>query len=120
MKILLYFSAYLVVALSFSSRVFAAPPEINCWALPGCDDGTWSASTASVYDTIWNLIRLLIEYVAVIAVIAVMIGWVMYLVSWGDEEKTKRAKSVIIWALVWVLVSVFAWSIINIVNKFTI
>lgn len=60
----------------------------------------------------------MIKYVAVIAVIAVMIGGIMYLLSSGEEEKTKKAKNIIIWALVGVLVSVLAWSVINILNNF--
>lgn len=102
------------------SWVVAVKPKINCWALPGCDTEATSTWEAWVYEIIWNLIRLLIEYVAVIAVLAVMIGGIMYLLSWGDEEKTKKAKSVIIWALVGVLVSVFAWSIITVINNFKI
>jgi hypothetical protein len=35
----------------------------------------------------------------VIAVIAVMYGGIMYLLSSGEEEKTKKAKNIIIWAL---------------------
>ena len=42
----------------------------------------------------------MIQYVAVIAVIAVMIGGIMYLLSSGEEEKTQKAKNIIIWALV--------------------
>jgi uncharacterized membrane protein len=73
-----------------------------------------------VYDILGNIITLLIKYVAVIAVIAVMIGGIMYLISSGDEEKTKKAKNTIIWALVGVFTSVAAWSLIDIINNFTI
>lgn len=44
----------------------------------------------------------------------------MYLISSGDEEKTKKAKNVIIWALIGVFLSVGAMALINIVNNFRI
>jgi hypothetical protein len=43
----------------------------------------------------------------------------MYLLSWGEEDKTKKAKSWIIWSLVWVLTSISAWWIINMLNNLT-
>lgn len=115
MKFIFILTVVFLNAYSFVS----ATPVINCGALPGCDDGT-GATSIGAYAFIWNLIALLIQYVAVIAVIAIMIGGIMYLISWGEEEKIKKAKSIIIWALVWVLVSIFAWSIINIINTFKI
>jgi hypothetical protein len=42
----------------------------------------------------------------------------MYLLSNGQEEKTKQAKNIIIWALVGTFISVAAWSLISIVNNF--
>jgi hypothetical protein len=57
------------------------------------------------WEYILDIIHLMLQYVSVIAVIALMLSWFMYLLSWGEEEKTKKAKSWIIWSLVWVLVS---------------
>ncbi|MDA9129318.1 pilin [Candidatus Gracilibacteria bacterium] len=102
------------------ANTFAVAPEVNCGALPGCGDTGTGVGETEVYNIIGNLIRTAIEYISVIAVIAVMFGGILYLLSGGDEEKTKKAKNVIIWALVGVLISVFAWSIIGIINTFTI
>lgn len=114
-KILLF----TLVVWTSQLQVFGAnPPEIYCGNLPWCGDG--ETSEANIFDILWNLIALLIQYVAVIAVIAIMLGWIMYLTSSWEEEKTKRAKNVIIWALVWVIVSVSAWSVINLLSYFRI
>ncbi|USN58044.1 MAG: hypothetical protein H6767_06960 [Candidatus Peribacteria bacterium] len=59
----------------------------------------------------------MIKYVAVAAVIALMLAGAMYLVSGGEEEKVKKAKTWVIWALAGVLISVSASLIINIVNN---
>jgi len=44
----------------------------------------------------------------------------MYLVSSGDEEKTKKAKNIIIWALVGVIISMSAYGLISIINNFRV
>jgi hypothetical protein len=113
------FKYVLVTILAYAAlfQLGFAAPDVECWGLPGCSSAAvWSW----IYDILGNIITLLIKYVAVIAVIAVMFGGIMYLISSGDEEKTKKAKNIIIWALVWVFTSVAAWSLINIINNFRI
>lgn len=112
---------YIVLALLAQFALFQlgfAVPDVECGGLPGCSSA--AASGSGVYDILGNIIALLIKYIAIIAVIAVMIGGIMYLISSGDEEKTKKAKNIIIWALVGVFISISAWSIINILNNFRI
>jgi len=41
----------------------------------------------------------------------------MYLISGGEEEKVKKAKTWIIWSLVGVFLSISAWGIIGILNE---
>jgi len=104
---------YSIIAFfSLTLSVFAAP-DIECWNLPWCDN---TGNDVSV-GVIGNLISVVIQYVAVIAVIAIMISGILYLVSGGDEEKVKKAKKWIIWSLVGVLLSVSAWFIINLINN---
>jgi hypothetical protein len=67
-----------------------------------------------------NFIALLIEYVAVIAVMAVMISGIMYILSGGEEEKVKKAKDWIIWSLLGVFFSVMGLFIINTLNNINI
>lgn len=109
-SLILFFTAKVVV--------FSAVPPVNCGSLPGCSD--WGFSETETFWVIWTTISTGIQYVAVIAVLAVMLGGIMYLLSSGQEEKTKKAKNIIIWALVWVFISVSAYGIINIVNNFRI
>jgi hypothetical protein len=44
----------------------------------------------------------------------------MYLLSGWDDEKTKKAKYWIIYSLLWVIISVSAWGIINLINNLKI
>ena len=95
----------------------AVGPDIKCAWLPGCED---SGNKEGPIEAIVHLVWLLIQYVAVIAVIALMISGIMYLVSGWEEEKVKKAKTWIIWSLIWVVLSISAWTIINIINNITI
>ena len=131
MKIIKIFIAYYVVFLSLIWNVFAVDWEktvkINCVWMPGCLD-TDKANPKDGYvwwdSNIWaeylvNIIETMLQYVSVVAVIALMLSWVLYLFSAWEEEKTKKAKSWIIWSLVWVIVSMSSWFLVNIINNFT-
>jgi len=61
-----------------------------------------------------------IKYIAIIAVISLMFWWIMYILSWWEEEKVKKAKSWIIWSIVWVFMSVSAWWIIKFITQLSI
>jgi len=76
----------LFISLFFSlislTSVFADAPEVNCAGLPGCEK--WWAGDAHAdwpIEAIVYLVWLLIQYVAVLAVIVLMISGIMYLVS---------------------------------------
>ncbi len=111
-----YIFMFLASITAFQST-FAAAPIINCGELPWCN-GDSRVSESNVYAIIGGVIAKMIQYVAVIAVIAIMVWGIMYLLSSGEEEKIQKAKNVIIWALGWVFVSVAAWSLISILNNF--
>ena len=105
-----------VVIFMYSAPVFAANPVEDCGGHPLCGP----SGNGGVFSVIGDTIATGIQYVAVIAVIAVMIGGIMYILSSWDEEKTKKAKNIIIWALVGVFLSVSAMALVNIVNNFRI
>lgn len=113
-----FFSLLALTALLGWTAYAVNTPEINCGGLPGCKSG--NKVSGGVFDIIGNVIALLIQYVAVFAVIMVMVGGIMFLISTGDEERVKRAKKIIIWSLVGVLLSVSAWLLIGFINRIVI
>ncbi len=117
MKKIFYIVFFIITA--FSQKVFANPPEDLLPDLPLPWGWGWDYSE-SISKIWWDLISTFISYVAIIAVIALMISWIMYLVANWDEEKTKKAKNAITWSLVWVLLSISAWGIIAVINNLTI
>lgn len=117
LKKYLYIIIYII--LIKNNSVFANKPEI----IEDVDAMLpWDSSTAEnvAKEIGWWLITTFIKYVAVIAVISLMLSWIMYLLSWWEEEKVKKAKSWIIWSLAWVIFSISAWSIINLINNLQI
>ena len=116
-----------ILLFSLNTWVFAWwAAEVNCVWLPGCvDKELHDPSPADISNNLWleiitSLIWEAIQFVALIAVIALIISGIMYLVSWWDDEKANKAKRWITWSLVWVIISISAWWIINMLNKFTI
>lgn len=109
----------LVICLLFWAwfdLVSAAAPVINWAGLPG----SGASGDKIITKYIPSLIATMIKYIAVIAVISTMLSGIMYLTSVWKEDTTKKAKSWIIWSLVWVLLSVSAWYIINLINTVSI
>jgi len=74
-----------------NNALLAATPRPQCDGLPWCSEG----SNTITFSVIGNLTATVIQYVAVIAVVAVMYGWILYLLSSWDDEKIKKAKNVI-------------------------
>jgi len=99
----------LVVLISSFSSVLAEGPKIECNGLPGCD-----TDDVKIIEKVGsNIIAEMIKYVAVLAVIALMISGVMYMFSDWEEEKTKKAKSWILWSLTAVVLSISSYYIVT-------
>ena len=129
--ILLILNIYLINNLEVNAD--NNPAIINCTGLPWCpnDNAEWaweSIWTAAYeasdkinktffWETISNILRKAIEWTWLIAVLALMYWWIIYIISIWNETNTTKAKNIIIYALIWVILSVFAYAIISIVNN---
>jgi len=77
-----------------------------------------NTTTQTVLDKTWAFfISIFIKFVAVFAVISLMLAWIMYIISGWEEEKTKKAKTWILWSVIWVIFSISAWGIVNMINN---
>ncbi len=88
-------------------------PEIQCKGLPWCK--SWWDSWVENY--LPSFIDFFIQIVAVLAVFALIFSWILYMISAGDDEKTKKAKRWIIWSLIWVFLAFSSWWIIALINN---
>jgi len=118
--------SFFAVNVAFAAGPNTDAPRVNCIGLPGCPDkdiespGGYNPKQNVTWEWIDALISELIKYVAVVGVISIMISGIMYMVSGWEEEKVKKAKSWIIWTLVWVFLSVSALWIIYLLNSLSI
>lgn len=105
--------------ISYTS-IFAKAPKVLCDGLPGCT--SWDATTSgkSVLGLLSRVVAEGIKYVAVLAVLALMFAGLKYILAMWDDEKVNKAKMWIVYALVGVLLSVSAWTLINVLNDFSI
>ena len=65
--------------------------------------------------TVERMVRTIWWVLAVLAVWAIVYGSLLLVISGWEEEKLKKWKDVVKWAIVWFLWVVFAWVLITIV-----
>ena len=110
----------LALVLSVSTLFFAGTPvqAASCGSAKQCIDQGLSASgtsstpnsLSSVLTTVTNILLFLMGAVSVIMII---IGGFRYVISGGKKESVTNAKNTILYAIVGLLVAVFAYAIIN-------
>lgn len=70
----------------------------------GANDGVATDTTItnapSLYTIAHNVLTFLLSVAGILAIIAMVIGGVMYLTSYGDEDQAKRAKAIVKYALI--------------------
>ena len=69
-------------------------------------------------DVVIFLLQAFIILVAVLALAALVLGGAMYIIALGDEQKTTRAKKIILYAIIGLLVIGAAGLITNLVVNF--
>ena len=70
-------------------------------------------STNSFEALVMGIINWILGIVVSLAILFLIIGGLMYIVSAGDEERIKKAKNIILYAIVGLGVVVLSWSIIT-------
>lgn len=68
---------------------------------------------AKVGGLIKTIINVLLSLTAIISVIMIIVGGIRYATSNGDANAVVGAKNTIIYAIIGLVVSMFAWAIVN-------
>ena len=71
-------------------------------------DTEWKAS-----DKIQAIVKFLLKFLTLVAVIYIIYAWFRILTSSGEDETIKNSKKTIIYVIIWILVIWFAWTIAN-------
>lgn len=116
----LSFRSFLVASsmLSGISQVFAAGKPIG-GDLPdigGVDPGT-SGNTESIRKVIISVLTTILNFLALLAVIFIVIAGIRLIVSQGEEEQKEKAKKTILYVIIGLIVILFARVIVSFFTK---
>lgn len=117
------FIAALAVTLGVTGLVLAAPTTTYaaCKSPADCiqdgvDKAGGSASaTADPQEIIQTIVRVLLFLIGAISVIMIIIGGFRYVVSQGDSGNITAAKNTIMYAVIGLIIAIFAWAIVDFV-----
>lgn len=77
-------------------------------------------NNTSITTAIAKSILAFIPYILALAVLSMIGAGIYYLISWGNEEKVKTAKSTLLYTIIGVIIATSAYTIANIVNSLSV
>jgi len=84
-------------------------------ATPGASTGTGTiSSTTELVGLILGLVNWFAWFVALAAVLFGLYAGVLFITAGGDDEKITKAKNILLYAIVGIVVAILAFSIVNI------
>lgn len=117
-----YFAIF-IIALLLPIITFANTSTLdfkNEFWLPGFYEWWGIIKKENPVKFLFVIIKEVTKYVAILAIIATMIWWLMFLFSAWSDEKVKKAKNVIIYSIIWVVVSIASFTLVDIINNLTL
>jgi len=108
-----------VLALALTPAVFAQAPGSTISPTGGIDAnalGTQGAvtSTTTLVSTILGLVNWVAWFVALVAVLFGLYSGILFITAAGDEAKITKAKNILLYAIVGIVVAILAFSIVSI------
>lgn len=118
LSLTLFLSATPAIAASCSAPNLTPKEQIRCGSCTASGNSCSSGSGQGVQDTVVNVINILSMVGGALAVIMLIVGGMRYVISAGNPEATKSARSTIIYALVGLVIIAVAQIIVQFVlNK---
>lgn len=117
---------YIILWILFTfTQVFWAKLDVVCNWLPWCknESALWTKTVIwnnTFFTFLWKVISEWIKYVAVISIFSLMFAWVLYITSAWKDEKFDQAKRWITYSIIWVIISMSWWALVNLLNMFKI
>jgi len=129
-------------AAAFGALALAVLAPVSCWAIPmpgqdprlqesaGTAKGesfglpfepsTKTGTNAGAVTGVNAIIKRGLQAVAGLSVLALIWAGVTYVTSYGDEEKTKKAKKIVLWTAAGLATGLGGWAVIDVVNSITL
>lgn len=105
--------AALLISLPFDSQAQINPAPANDCAALGLT--RCPQALGGFLNILFSVINVILLFVGTIALIFFILGGVRYIISRGDEEETRKAKMMLYYALIGIIVVGFAAAIVNFV-----
>ncbi len=115
------FIAALAVALGVTGAVLTPTATYAACGSPadcvkaGVGKAGGGGATAEPQEIIKTIVRALLFLIGAISVIMIIIGGFRYVVSQGDSGNVTAAKNTILYAVIGLIVAIFAWAIVDFV-----
>jgi len=74
------------------------------------------AQPVTIQQILVNLILYILEFSAALAVLFIIIGGVRYIVSAGDEDAAEKAKRMILYAIIGLIIIILSFVIVNFIQ----
>jgi len=98
------------IIYSLSAGILAMPVMVSARYVPPEDSrGTFDGS---IGDAVRVALGYIMSGIAIISIIGIVVGGLMYVLSAGDEEKTKSAKGIILASVIGLVVTLLAFAIV--------
>jgi hypothetical protein len=128
---IMFLSSFNIInAFSLFEKTWSKLPycsdEDNCWLLEWIEILMkswikWLVTEWTASEYIQIIIVFLLGFLKLVAIIIIIYAWFNMLISAWDEEKFKKSKKIIIFAIIWLAIIYLAWPITSfIINIFTI
>ena len=117
-KTLLFAGVLVVAGVGLAALpAFAAntPSSVSNGLNAAVNGSGLSNKSVSVDSVAKNVVNALLYIIGILAVIMIIVGGVMYTTSAGDQAKVTKAKNIIIYGLVGLVIAILAYAIVSFV-----
>ena len=104
------FGAQTVSAYTCPSGTPGAGKDVN--SLAEC---SISESEDTFIPTLWQIIRVVLQVLGIVAVLVIILGGFYYMTAQGDPGKITKAKNTILYGVIGLVVALLAFAIVNFV-----
>jgi multisubunit Na+/H+ antiporter MnhB subunit len=105
----------IVASVGFAAPALAADPLDPCTLDPTLCQGR----ETNVNNVIKNIINVLLFVIGAVAVIVIIVAGIRYTTSGGNSNSVAAAKNTLLYAVIGLVVAVFAYAIVNFVIQWT-
>lgn len=106
-----------LLSLALLLTVLGLPLLVGAQFNPTTGAGGTNLSTDSLYDTLVNILNILLGIIAVLAVLGFVISGIMFITAGGSSDRAESAKSWLIYSIIGVAVALIGYIVVGFVSN---